>query len=94
MIYHPEVEPELVRAGLYYEGQRDGLGLRFLGDFERTISEIRERPMAWPALGTQLRRHQFRHFPFAIIYRVLPDAIRVLAIMHLHQHPDYWKARR
>jgi plasmid stabilization system protein ParE len=94
VIYHPETEPELVRAMAYYDEQREGLGERFLNDFEQAVADIREYPDAWPTLDVEFRRHQFRHFPFAIIYRILHDRIRVLAIMHLHQHPNYWKCRQ
>jgi hypothetical protein len=94
VIYHPDAEPELIRSAIYYEEQREGLGLRFLGDFEQAVADVRQRPDAWPALKGEFRRHQFRHFPFGIIYRILPDVIRVLAVMHFHQHPDYWKSRR
>lgn len=94
VIYHPDAELELARSAMYYEEQCEGLGLRFLGDLDQAVDEIRERPEAWPVLDEEFRRHQLIHFPFGIIYRILPDVIRVLAVMHLHQHPDYWKSRR
>lgn len=94
VVYHPDVEPELVDAVGYYERQCDSLGARFLNDFDRTLTEIVQHPDAWPSVDGEYRRHQLRHFPHGIIYRVLPDAIRVLALMHLHRHPDYWKVRQ
>ena len=93
VIYHPAAEAEVVDAVSYYETQREGLGFRFLGDFERTIQDVRCQPEAWPVLDAPYRRHQFIHFPYGVIYRILPDAIRVLAVMHLHQKPGYWKSR-
>ncbi|MCY3023239.1 MAG: type II toxin-antitoxin system RelE/ParE family toxin [Planctomycetota bacterium] len=93
VIYHPDAQPEAITAAVYFEQRREGLGQRFLEDFDRAIADIRQHPEAWPALEGKYRRRQLRHFPYGIIYRVYPEAVRVLAIMHLHQHPDYWKER-
>ncbi len=93
LTYHAEVESELISSAVYYEEQCERLGERFLDDYDRAVSEIAANPTAWPLIKGEYRRHQLRHFPFGIIYRVLSDNIRMLAIMHLHRHPDYWKDR-
>ncbi|OGV65758.1 MAG: hypothetical protein A3K19_25725 [Lentisphaerae bacterium RIFOXYB12_FULL_65_16] len=92
--YHATVGDEVIRSAVYYEQQCEGLGSRFLDDYDRALTDITCRPSAWPPLDGPYRRHQLRHFPYGVIYRVLPDQIRILALMHLHQHPDYWKGRR
>ena len=94
VIYHEHVEGEVIRAAVYYERQCEALGSRFLDDYDKAVSDITERPSAWPLLDGHYRRHQLRHFPFGIVYRILPDHVRILALMHLHQHPDCWKGRR
>jgi len=91
--YHAAVEGEVVRTAVYYEQQCEGLGSRFLAEYDRAIAEIARCPSAWPLLEEPYRRHQLRHFPHGIIYRPLPDCTRILALMHLHRHPDYWKGR-
>ncbi len=93
LIYHAEVEKELIKSAVYYEDQCEGLGGRFLADYDRIVYEIVSRPSAWPILTEDYRRHQLSHFPYGVIYNVLPDHVRILAVMHLHQHPDYWKMR-
>lgn len=92
--YHAAVEEEVIRAAVYYELQCEGLGERFLGEYDRTAQEIMQRPTAWPLLEAPYRRHQLRHFPYGIIYRDFGDNIRILALMHLHQRPDYWQGRK
>lgn len=39
--------------------------------------------------------HQCRiiRFPYGIIYRLKEDQIEIIAIMHLHRRPGYWKMR-
>jgi len=39
------------------------------------------------------RRFLLQRFPFAIVYRELPAAIQVLAIVHARRKPGYWKQR-
>lgn len=94
LTYHAEVEEELIRSAGYYEEQCEDLGSRFLDDYDHAVFEITENPAAWPLIEGEYRRHLLRHFPFGIIYRVMSDHIRILAVMHLHRHPDYWKERK
>jgi hypothetical protein len=35
----------------------------------------------------------FKKFPFGIIYQIIEKQIVVIAVMHLHKKPDYWKKR-
>ncbi|MFZ2655834.1 MAG: type II toxin-antitoxin system RelE/ParE family toxin [Victivallales bacterium] len=94
LIYHPEAGQEIISSSQYYESQVAGLGVHFVEDFEYAISEIEKSPLTWPILESDIRRHQLGHFPFGVIYRIQDNTIRVLAIMHLHRHPGYWKSRR
>ena len=35
----------------------------------------------------------FHRFPFGIVYRLEMDRIFVLAVMHFHRDPQYWRYR-
>jgi plasmid stabilization system protein ParE len=48
---------------------------------------------AEPPNRLQLTRVLFRRYPYAIIYRVLPDRIEILAIAHARRRPGYWRNR-
>jgi hypothetical protein len=91
--YHPFVQEEITASASYYEGQCEGLGTHFLDDYDRAVMDILKWPTAWPLLESPYRRHQLKHFPYGIIYRVMADHIRILTLMHLHQHPDYRRGR-
>jgi len=94
IVYHSAVREEVLAAVRYYEDQADGLGLRFIEDFDSAIADIRKHCSAWPYIDRNYRKHQLRHFPYGIIYRIKKDHIRVLAVMHLHRKPGYWKRRK
>jgi len=74
----------------YYEDQLTGLG----HEVERAIDVIRPHPDSGSSMPRNIRRKLLRHFPFALLYRITPDEIIVLAVMHQHRKPGYWKERR
>lgn len=82
VIYHEHVEGEVSRAAVYYERQCEGLGSRFLDDYDRTVSDITERPSAWPSLDGPYRRHQLRHFPYGIYHLPYPPRLRARPRAH------------
>jgi hypothetical protein len=91
---HPEADQELEAAALWYERQRVGLGEEFLCEFERTLSRICEAPLQWRLFDNINRKLNFDRFPYALVYSVEPDAIRLKAVMHLHRRPLYWMDRK
>ncbi|MGI6100216.1 MAG: type II toxin-antitoxin system RelE/ParE family toxin [Lentisphaerae bacterium] len=86
-------ELELLDAAQYYEIQARGLGSEFLDKIETAILDIREAPERWPIIRANIRRRLVHRFPYALLYRVEPDAIIILATMHLRRRPDYWVGR-
>lgn len=91
--FHPEAEIELIAAIDYYESLKIGLGFEFSIEVYSTIENIVAYPNAWPLLYKDIRRCLTQRFPYGIIYHINKDTIFVLAIMHLHRKPFYWKNR-
>ena len=91
--FHPEAEIEFVKAVEYYEEREKGLGYDLAVEIYSTIERILAQPKAWPILKQDIRRSLVRRFPYAILYSEAMDGIFVLAVMHLHREPDYWKNR-
>jgi len=91
--FHPEAEREFVEAIDYYEQREENLGLDFAAEVYAAVSRAAEYPRAWPILEDQVRRCQTIRFPYAVLYSQEPNGIFILAVMHLHRHPDYWKGR-
>ena len=86
-------EEELVEAMLSYEARVAHLGTTFLACVEEAAQAIRAHPAAWPPLRPGVRHTLVSRFPYAVVYREDPDEIVVLAVMHGHRRPDYWKDR-
>lgn len=93
LVVGPAAKQELREAGHFYEERRIGLGESFFSEVERTAQRILEHPEAWPLISGEIRRCLVNRFPFALLFRVEPQRIYVLAIMHLCREPNYWRTR-
>ncbi len=91
--FHPEAKDEFNEAIEYYEGCGLGLGYDFSIEVYTAIQNIINHPTAWPIIEEGVRRCLVNRFPYGIIYSIEGNGIFILAVMHLHRHPDYWKNR-
>lgn len=91
--FHDLAKVELNEAAQYYEGESAGLGQTFVAEVERCADEIVRYPEAGRVIGGSIRRRLIRRFPYALLYRVKPTGIRVLAVMNLKRRPAYWVGR-
>ncbi|MHB1675933.1 MAG: type II toxin-antitoxin system RelE/ParE family toxin [Sulfuriferula sp.] len=71
LVIVPLALTELHDAAVFYtEKSNVGLGLAFVGEFERTANLIFENPMLGAVLRGSHRRYFFRRFPYFVIYQV------------------------
>jgi len=92
--FHPLALAEYQDAAHYYAGCMPGLELRYMAALERVIELIVEAPQRWPILEEDVRRCLTRVFPYAVLYSVESDYILILAVMHSHREPGYWRDRK
>jgi len=91
--FHPAARGELILSAQYYQAQSPGLGRRFASAVRDAIHRIQEFPLLSPVLEDDVRRCRVLRFPYGVVYRAKPERIEVLAVMHLHRQPRYWKHR-
>lgn len=92
--FHPEAETEFLNAISYYEDCEPGLGEDFSLEVYFCVQNVLSYPHAWPILEDDVRRCLINRFPYCVLYSIESDCVYILAVMHLHRHPDYWKNRR
>jgi len=65
-----------------------------LAEFEYSVSLL----LQYPGLGAiwryGKRRLVMRRFRHALIYTVIGDQIRILAVAHHSRRPGYWRGRK
>ena len=60
---------------------------------EHAIQRIVDKTEQWKPLEKDVRRYLTRVFPYSILYSIEADYILLLAVMHCHREPGYWKNR-
>jgi toxin ParE1/3/4 len=94
VIFHPLAEQELLDAVSYYEEQETGLGLEYLGEVEHAVNFLVRYPEAGAKVSGSIRRLTLPKFPYSLLYRLLDDQIRILAVGHHKRKPQYWINRQ
>jgi plasmid stabilization system protein ParE len=95
MILEPEARDELLAAADWYEDQRRGLGDEFLDAIDAMVERIAAAPLSFPVdpLDQRARRALVTRFPFAIVFLVVDEDVRIVAFAHAKRLPDYWTKR-
>jgi len=81
-------------AARYYELQAPGLGQDFLDKVELALQDLVNSSERWPIVQDDIRRRLIRRFPYSLLYRIDPDEVVILAVMHQRRHPSYWLSRK
>ena len=91
--FHPDAEAEMISAAVYYEGLQADFGRRFLASVQDAVNRVSVNPDLYATVELDVRRCLTRTFPFGVLFRVQADVILIMAVMHLHRDPAYWKNR-
>ncbi len=66
---------------------------RLEGAFDRALGLIEEFPQIGAAWRRDTRRFLVSGYRYAIIYRIDPGSIAIIAFAHTSRDPDYWLDR-
>jgi plasmid stabilization system protein ParE len=90
----PEAAQDIEDAAVWYEGRRAGLGLEFLDELDRVLERITEMPRQFPLANATHRRGLLRRFPYGVYFLLEGEVATVIAVLHMHRHPDAWRPDR
>ena len=91
--YRKAARLEYDEAVAFYDSAQPGLGKHFVHSVDRALSLVRENPLRYPVVLSDVRRTYVRRFPFALYYRLRSDRVVVLAVFHVRRDPMVWHAR-
>ena len=90
--FHPAVQGDFNAALDYYEveGGRH-LAERFEAEFRTCLSAVKAGPrqFSFYQKSPVFRRVRLKNFPYLIVYREMPDVIRVTLLKHERRHPRF-----
>jgi plasmid stabilization system protein ParE len=93
VLLREEARTEVLEAFAWYEERRSGLGVEFRDALDATIARALRHPLAYSEGDRGLRRALVSRFPYAVYFRIYPDALVVVGVMHGRRHPKLLKTR-
>jgi hypothetical protein len=84
---------ELLEAIDFYNSRRSGLGSDFLDEVEAVLVLVCENPLQFALAEDDIRIARTKRFPYGLVFAIEKEVI-ILAVMHLHRRPGYWKRDR
>jgi toxin ParE1/3/4 len=87
----PIAESDVAHSRDWYEERRDGLGDDFVEAFNELCQRICADPQLFAVAERNVRRGKLRRFPYVVYYRVVDQAIEILAVLHGSRDPRTWK---
>ena len=91
--FHPEALAEYEDAAQHYAGCQKDLEIRFIAAIEAVLDQIAKNPEWGIILEDDIRRWLARIFPYAVLYSIESDYLLIIAVMHCHREPGYWRYR-
>lgn len=91
--FHEAAFAELQRAVERYNTETPGLGDALAREVQTALKGITEFPEAGFQVRPNVRRRLLPRFRYSLLYNVVGERLRVLALMHWSQAPDYWNER-
>ncbi len=88
--FHAKALADIEQAEAYYRDKLPALGLRFISDLEQTLIRVQTQPMLFRSVMPAIRKCRFKHFPYALLYRVKSQQIQIMAVIHLRKDPNDW----
>jgi toxin ParE1/3/4 len=87
-----EAQAEFDEAVDWYE-QQAGTGAKFVARVREVLQRIGQRPEMHRVIRQDVRRALVRRYPYAVLNRVKPDRVEVIAIFHGRRDPAEWQRR-
>lgn len=90
---HPEASFEGVEARTWIDDDDTVQGSLFAAALKEAFGKIRRRPLGYRRFDGEFRKIKVGKFRYSVVYRIRRDEVQVMAIMHQHRRPGYWKDR-
>jgi plasmid stabilization system protein ParE len=91
--FRPLAQDDVDDGLSWYGAEQPALALRFAESLDAVVFKVADTPFQFPTVYGEVRRALLGRFPYGVFFTVQNDTIHVLAVVHLHRHPDSWKTR-
>ena len=91
--FSDEAELDFDNSFHYYLEESSKVADSFLKQINKSLSEIKQRPLSFPVIFNNIRKYTVKKFPFVIYYQTTNTAIRISALFHSSRNPQIWNDR-
>ncbi|MCC6372866.1 MAG: type II toxin-antitoxin system RelE/ParE family toxin [Bacteroidia bacterium] len=78
---------DVIEAFLYYENILDGLGERFLQNWEEQLDSLKSQAELYQKKYKDFRQVSLQKFPYHVIYEIEGDTVVVYKVVYGGRHP-------
>jgi len=93
VIFLPAAQIEAGEAQDWYEAESGGLGIAFRAELDHVVQRLAANPLQFPIVLADIRRALLRRFLYALFFRIVDDAVFVMACFHSSRDPRNWQQR-
>jgi len=90
LLFRRVAERDIQEARRWYGAHSPALEERFSEALVEIFSRILENPRSYQPYEGSIRRAPLSAFPYVVYYRLKPESVRVLAVLHTKRHPATW----
>jgi toxin ParE1/3/4 len=95
LIFHRFLKSDLRSVLAYYtEEVGPKLAERFVQEFDHIVATIEQQPHRFHPFRGDLRRANFKSFPYHLLYRETGSTIKILVLRHHRRDPKYGTERQ
>ena len=67
------------------------MGAAFRAELDNAVKRLSVNPLQFPLVFADIRRALLRRFPYALFFRIVDDAVFVMAWFHSSRDPRIWQ---
>jgi toxin ParE1/3/4 len=84
-------EQDIKDAFLWYEDQKNELGLSFTKNIDKAILKIQKNPLTIQIRYNEIRVSFLKKFPYGIHFTIINDEIVIIGVYHTSKSPKKWR---
>ena len=89
----PAAEQDILLAQRWYLSEAPHVLASFEEEIDRSFGRIGDAPKIYQAVEAEVRRAPLQRFPLSVFYRILPEWIEVIGVVHQSRDPRRWRRR-
>jgi plasmid stabilization system protein ParE len=95
IVHDSAATAEFREAAAWYEGQAEGLGVRFTLEVDKVMTAVATQPLRFSKIGKFGRKARVLGWPYTIFFTIneADSEIKVIAVWHGARNPDELRRR-